>query len=203
MKTCTKCLIEKPESDFYTTPGKQSRCKNCILDYNRNNRRSAKERYKLARQIRDLKNREKILEQKKEYCDKHKEEKAEYDKKYRQKNKDKIREQKRLWEQAHRHDPILKVKRNLRRRIHHVLNGRAKSVTTEILLGCSFQDFKSHLESLFQPGMTWDNYGEWHIDHIIPCYKFDLTNEEEQRRCFHYSNQRPLWAKDNLSRRRD
>ena len=47
-----------------------------------------------------------------------------------------------------------------------------------------------------------DNYGKWHIDHIIECHRFDLTKPEEQRKCFHYSNQRPLWAIDNLSRKK-
>ena len=46
--------------------------------------------------------------------------------------------------------------------------------------------------------MSWDNQGEWHIDHIIPCASFDLTNEEEQEKCFHYTNLQPLWAIDNM-----
>ncbi len=46
--------------------------------------------------------------------------------------------------------------------------------------------------------MTWDNYGEWHIDHIKPCALFDFTKEEQQRECFHYTNLQPLWAKDNM-----
>jgi hypothetical protein len=46
--------------------------------------------------------------------------------------------------------------------------------------------------------MNWENQGEWHIDHILPCASFDLTKEEEQRKCFHYTNLQPLWAKDNM-----
>ena len=49
----------------------------------------------------------------------------------------------------------------------------------------------------FEPGMTWDNYGEWQIDHIIPCSYFDLTKEENQRICFNYRNLQPLWASEN------
>ena len=50
--------------------------------------------------------------------------------------------------------------------------------------------------------MKWDNHGlyGWHIDHIQPCNSFDLSNEEEQKKCFHYSNMQPLWAFDNLSK---
>lgn len=48
--------------------------------------------------------------------------------------------------------------------------------------------------------MSWDNYGEWEIDHIIPCDSFDLTKEEEQKRCFHFSNLQPLWWRDNRTK---
>ena len=49
--------------------------------------------------------------------------------------------------------------------------------------------------------MTWDNHGQWHIDHIKPCAKFDLTDKDQQKACFHYTNLQPLWKEDNLSKR--
>lgn len=69
-------------------------------------------------------------------------------------------------------------------------------------MGADIETVKKHLESLFQNGMTWDNHGfdGWHIDHIVPCAAFDLTDPEEQKKCFHYTNLQPLWAKDNLSK---
>lgn len=66
------------------------------------------------------------------------------------------------------------------------------------LLGCDITFLKKYIESKFTEGMSWDNYGEWHIDHIIPCYKFDLSDPEQQKICFNYKNLQPLWAKDNL-----
>lgn len=65
------------------------------------------------------------------------------------------------------------------------------------LLGCTGEEFKHHLESKFQPGMSWENMSGWHIDHIRPCVSFDLTDLEEQKRCFHFSNLQPLWALEN------
>ncbi len=63
---------------------------------------------------------------------------------------------------------------------------------------------RAHLESQFQPGMTWENWGRkkgarcWEIDHKIPCIKFDLTIRSQQLKCFHFSNLQPLWSVDNL-----
>ena len=68
------------------------------------------------------------------------------------------------------------------------------------LVGCGIDFLKKHLESKFENGMTWDNYGVngWHMDHIKPCAAFDLTLDEQQKECFHYTNIQPLWAKDNV-----
>lgn len=61
---------------------------------------------------------------------------------------------------------------------------------------------KKHLEKQFQNGMTWKNHTKdgWHIDHIIPCSFFDLSDPEQQKECFNYKNLQPLWAEDNLSK---
>ena len=69
-------------------------------------------------------------------------------------------------------------------------------------MGCSIEELKIHLEKQFRDGMSWNNYGMygWHIDHIKPCSAFDLTDLEQQKICFHYSNLQPLWAKENLSK---
>jgi len=89
---------------------------------------------------------------------------------------------------------------NLRSRICAVLKGNSKSKSTLKLLGCSVEKLNNYIESKFQPGMSFSNYGKWHIDHIKPCACFDLSKPEEQKKCFHYTNLQPLWAKDNLSK---
>jgi hypothetical protein len=95
-------------------------------------------------------------------------------------------------------DPAFKVLNRLRGRIGAALRNRAdKSHTTRQLLGCPLPDLIKHLESQFTEGMTWKNYGEWHVDHIKPCCGFNLTAPEQQRSCFHFTNLRPLWAIDN------
>ena len=66
------------------------------------------------------------------------------------------------------------------------------------LLGCSYEEVREHLSKQFTEGMSWDNYGEWHIDHIIPLAS--ATTEEEVLKLYHYTNLQPLWAKDNLSK---
>jgi len=102
-----------------------------------------------------------------------------------------------------------RLRLNLRHRVLEALKGNNKSKRTLELLGCSVEFLNKHLESQFADGMNWSNYGsgkngkeaqEWHIDHIIPCFTFDLTDPKQQEQCFHYRNLRPLWAIDNLSR---
>ena len=75
-----------------------------------------------------------------------------------------------------------------------------KNNTTNELLGCSISFLKTYMSEKFKDGMTWDNHGEWHIDHIKPCASFHLLDDEEQKKCFHYTNLQPLWASENLSK---
>lgn len=96
--------------------------------------------------------------------------------------------------------PQNRIATSLRVRIYQALKECIKEKTTEQLTGCSFEYLKSHLENLFKPGMTWDNYGEWEIDHILPCVSFDLTITANQEKCFHYSNLQPLWGIENRSK---
>jgi len=91
---------------------------------------------------------------------------------------------------------------SLRHRIADALKVNTKSKRTIELLGCSPETFRPHIAQQFQPGMTFDNYGKdgWHIDHIIPVARFDLSKVEHQKLCFNYKNLQPLWAKENMSK---
>lgn len=98
-------------------------------------------------------------------------------------------------------DPNFRLRLTIRTRVYDALKGRAKkSASSENLLGCSVDEARKHIESLWTEGMTWDNHGEWHIDHIRPCASFDFTDPDQQRECFNYKNLQPLWKKDNLQK---
>ena len=145
----------------------------------------------------------------------------EYDKRYYQKNKKKIIEYKKNYAKNHKlkirkivnkyrckrrkKDINYKILWNLRSRINKVLKGKTKSELSKQLIGCSIEYLNRHLQKQFKPGMTWLNYGKngWHIDHINPCCKFDLSKPEEQKKCFHYTNLQPLWAEENLKKGRN
>lgn len=105
-----------------------------------------------------------------------------------------------------RTDIDYRIKLNLRRYVGDVMRRNVipakKCKKTLDLLGCTIQEFKDHLASKFQKGMDWDNYGlyGWHIDHIMPCASFDLSDPEQQKECFHFTNLQPLWAEDNLKK---
>lgn len=85
------------------------------------------------------------------------------------------------------------------------LRGRVRGLKGKsALVGCSATELHTHLESLFQPGMSWENYGfgadRWHIDHKIPLASFNLAIPEQQALACHYTNLQPLWQKDNLAK---
>ena len=100
----------------------------------------------------------------------------------------------------YQNDQKYRLMRNLRTRLCGAFRaqGVRKTTSTMKLCGCSLEKLKQHLESQFTEGMTWDNKGDWHVDHIKPCASFDLTDPEEQKKCFHYTNLQPLWALDNM-----
>lgn len=88
----------------------------------------------------------------------------------------------------------------LRSRLYHALKSHQKAGSAVQDLGCTITEFKRHLESQFQPGMTWDNQGKsgWHLDHIIPLSKFNLQDRQQFLIANNYTNLQPMWAKDNL-----
>lgn len=135
-------------------------------------------------------------------------------KKYKAANKVKIAAYNKEWQSANRainrikeknkmnSNPKLRILRSLRTRLVGATKGICFSESTKGLLGCSMEQFHFHLESLFKPGMSFENYGKWHVDHKIPCANFDLTYPDQRAKCFHYSNLQPLWAMDNFIKNR-
>lgn len=93
-----------------------------------------------------------------------------------------------------------RTQERIKARIRKLLRSYTKTNKTRFLLGCTSEFIKKYIEDLFLPGMSWDNYGEWQLDHIVPCNYFDLSNELEQKICFNYRNLRPLWTFDNISK---
>ena len=94
-------------------------------------------------------------------------------------------------------DMKYKLTRLIRTRISNSLKSTKPSSSITVL-GCTVTELIKSLESKFQPGMTWENHGEWHIDHIDPISSFDLSKLDEFLKACHYTNLQPLWAIDNL-----
>ena len=97
-------------------------------------------------------------------------------------------------------DVQFKLTKNLRNRLYKAIKNNQKAGSAVDDLGCTVAEFKTYIESLWQDDMSWDNWTTdgWHIDHIVPINRFDLTNPEELKKACHYTNLQPLWAKDNL-----
>ncbi len=113
-------------------------------------------------------------------------------------NRDLIR-LKRWQRMARKHRPQFIMKTRLRTRIYRAMERgfTTKSAKTIELLGCTFEELRNHIEKQFADGMSWERIKEIDLDHIKPCASFDLTDPNQQRECFHYSNLQPLWRTDN------
>lgn len=101
-------------------------------------------------------------------------------------------------------DPRYKLTKRLRTCVYMKLKNRGIKKDGSVFSSLDYKvdDLRKHLESRFLPGMTWENYGEWHVDHIIPdkAFNYSSMNDEEFRKCWSLENLQPLWAKDNLSK---
>ena len=111
----------------------------------------------------------------------------------------KAKEQKRKY---YANNDQARIARSIRNRIRSIIigSGGEKSDSSFGLVGCSRDELMTHLQNQFTRGMAFNNYGKWHVDHIVPCCKFDQSNPEDQKRCNHFTNLRPLWAWDNISK---
>ena len=191
IKQCTKCKEYKLLEDFCIRKacafGKDSQCKLCKKQYQQEN----KERIKQYKKQYWQENKEKI----RQYNQRRKEQIKQYRKQYWQENKEYFYKYAKQKKQT---DPLFKMSCNIRCLIYHSIKkqGYTKSSKTYKILGCDFNTFKKHIERQFTKGMTWENHGEWHYDHIIPISS--AQTEEEVIKLNHYTNFQPLWAEDNI-----
>lgn len=229
MKICSKCNKKKDFSEFYKSKrsedGYNVWCKECSEKYQKSYREKNKEKSKEYHKNYSKNNSEYLKEKSKNYYKDNKqsiikrvsnyqktitgrEACLKYNRKYRQTDKaKKVREN---WLEKNR-ERYLKLKRERYRKnkINHLMSGSIRGSINdkngthwECLVDFTLEELKEHLESKFQPGMTWDNHGKWHIDHIRPIASFNITSykDEDFKKCWCLENLQPLWAKDNLSK---
>ena len=184
--------------DFYFTGDK---CRNGHVDAKATNRRQ-------CLQCRsDESSSNKAKERGKRWRSENKEHMQEQWKVYYQENAEKIRKRSSDWQKDNpervkqqreqvRSTPEGRLLHNLRNRLNKIMKriDVVKDSTTLDLLGCDAVKAKEHIQSQFTEGMSWENYGDWDVDHIKPCAAFDLIDPEEQKKAFNYKNLQPLWS---------
>lgn len=156
----------------------------------------------------------------KRWVDKNKKHLSSYHKKWRENNKESLKEYHTQWREDNRehvneyarnyererrsNDPKYRLGVRTRTAVYTCLKEAnvAKYRSTFDILDYTLEELMSHLESLFTDGMTWDNYGEWHVDHIIPMCSFEFKSVECEgfKECWSLDNLQPLWGVDNLEK---
>lgn len=195
MRKCKICEKSYPEtSEHWRFDNGKIYRKTCIHCYRvRNNKCQIKYRKE---------NKDKIKQANAKYYQNNKEKLNQYHSNYYQNNKEHINKVKAEYRKKRREsDPSFRLRRNVSRMISKALvTGKGASCLE--YLEYDMAQLKSHLEGLFQEGMSWDNYGEWHIDHIIPQshLKYDSMKDENFKKCWALENLQPLWKIDNLKK---
>jgi len=185
-RTCKVCLRVLNHTCFYRKigGGLNNKCKTCFK--------------KSTKEYRDN-NKEKVKEYHKTYALNNKDKIAVYKKEHYKENKERIEIYRNNWRTIKsKNDSLFKLTNSIRTRIKQSFrrNGFTKNSKTFEILGCTFDEFKAHLERQFTKGMNWDNLGEWHLDHIYPV---SLSKDDEELiKLNHYTNFQPLWAIDNM-----
>lgn len=213
-KMCKICGIEKDTNEFYkrtnSKDGYRNDCKKCHneqrkklylekIEYEKQSRKqfyqSNKDKIKKVKKKYYEEHKEYFSKKNKEYGDKHREELNEYARQYRKKHQKEItakRKEKRHTDEKYYYEIYI------RNKINNYLNryGKIKKKNNvQEILGCNYEEFKIYIESKFQDGMSWENRGEWHLDHIIPLAT--AKNYDDLIRLNHHTNFQPLWAIDN------
>lgn len=188
MKKCSNCEKEKELVDFPKISKNSLRlraqCKACHAIANKVHRTKNAPRLRSLRLIWDKKNKEYMQQYYKEYAALNREKKNQY------------------YADRRETDLNFYLAYLLRGRLHSALKRQAKGGSAVKALGCTIPQFRAHLESKFEPGMSWENHGKgkgkWTIDHILPLIRFDLSDPEQVNIVCHYTNMQPMWFEDNV-----
>lgn len=203
LKVCSNCKEEKPVNLFYkdkrVSSGFTSQCKSCINEKQRkrvNKKRSENPEWaeKQRESVRAYSSSDKGKKRKRRYYRENKELYSEATKRYRRKKGQELLDKEKERRNNNKH--IVSWRELLRTANRRM--GKKKEASTIDCLGYSALELKEHLEGLFKEGMTWENHGEWHIDHIKPVSSFDKNTHPSIVNSL--SNLQPLWAYENLSK---
>ncbi len=227
-KICKRCGIEKSLIDFRQH---RNTCRLCERELDREYREKYPEKIKVAKDKYQKENSEKLIEyyeknkeqiklKRKEYYrknkDRHivlciewqrnnKEKRKIIISKWRKNNREKCNEIAKNYRNKHKTESKYRLNRSIGISICKSLKNNSGSKNKrhwETLVSYSLEDLKNYLEKQFKKNMNWNNFGEWHIDHIIPISAFNFSSPEhlDFQRCWSLDNLQPLWAKDNLSK---
>lgn len=207
LKICSACKKELPLDSFYKdkqhNDGLSPYCKECYQIRKPWKRYYNLEKtliYKRERYREDEEFRKKVKEHHSKYIHSEEGHKRVLEIQKSQNRKRVLNGKQKEWMKNKRQsDPSFAMSQRFRARLGQCV--RKQGWGSEEILGCSWEQFKSYLESKFQPGMTWENRDQWDIDHIIPVSYFRKVNGD-MRICFHYMNLQPLWKEENRNKKK-
>lgn len=147
-------------------------------------------------------NAKKIAKYGKEWDEKNRKRLNERKKKYREGHREQIKIINKRCYQKNKNNPIKKLNHNMSNSIGRSLKGNKNGYHWETLVNYSQEDLRKHVELQFKDGMTWDNYGKWHLDHKIPISIFNITGIKSKgfKKCWELNNLQPMWEKENISK---